>query len=242
MGRTFENRKHAMAKRGARDAKAFTKAGRQISMAVKSGGPDPDGNPALRRAMQNARSVNMPKDKVQAAIDKAAGVGDDSEDFKEILYEGYAPHGIAVIAVAATDNQTRTVANVRSAFNKAGGNLGNNGSVAFMFDQFGVFRMKPDGVERDELELEMIDHGLEELLDDEDEDGNKILVARCARENFGNLSNALEEKKVEIIKSGMEWIPQTTTELTDEQFEEVAKLIDRLDNDDDVQEVFTNIG
>ena len=240
MGRTFENRKHAMAKRGARDAKAFTKAGRQISMAVKAGGADPDANAALRRAIQNARSVNMPKDRIQAAVDKAAGLG-DTEDFKEILYEGYGPHGIAVLAVAATDNVTRTVANVRNAFNKEGGNLGNSGSVAFLFDQFGVFRMKPDGIDRDELELEMIDHGLEELVDDENEDGDAILVARCARESFSTLSTALEDKKIDVVSSGFEWIPKNTTKLDDAQIDEVAALLERLENDDDVQEVFSNL-
>jgi YebC/PmpR family DNA-binding regulatory protein len=240
MGRTFENRKHAMAKRGARDAKAFTKAGRQIAMAVKAGGSDPDGNPALRRAIQNARSVNMPKDKIQGAIDKAAGLG-DTEDYKEILYEGYGPHGVAVIVVAATDNVTRTVANVRSAFNKEGGNLGNSGSVAFLFDHFGAFRLKRGAIDRDELELEMIDHGLEELLDDENEDGDPILVARCARESFATLGAALEDKEVDVVSSGFEWVPKNTTRLSSDQIEDVASLLERLENDDDVQEVFSNL-
>lgn len=240
MGRTFENRKHAMAKRGARDAKAFTRAGRQISMAVKAGGSDPDGNPALRRAIQNARSVNMPKDKIQSAIDKASGAA-DAADYQQVLYEGYGPHGVALLVECATDNNTRTVANIRHAFKKGTGNLGNSGSVAFMFDQFGVFRLSPEGVERDELELELIDHGLEQLLDGEDDDGKPLLLIRCSRENFGNLQTALEEKKLEIISSGFEWVPQNHTELAEAEAEAVIGLIERLEQDDDVQEVFSNL-
>jgi YebC/PmpR family DNA-binding regulatory protein len=240
MGRTFENRKLKMMKRGDRDAKAFTRAGRQIAMAVKSGGGDPDGNPSLRRAIQNALAVNMPKDKIKNAIEKAAGLSDTSE-YKEVVYEGYAPHGIALMVETATDNPTRTVANVRFAFKKGNGNLGNSGSVAFMFDQVGVFRLKPEGVERDELELELIDHGLEDLSDGKDEKDNDVLCLRCARDEFGNLQAALEERKLEVVSSGFEWIPKTTTELSDEQEEDVAKLIERLEEDDDVQQVFHNL-
>lgn len=239
MGRTFENRKHAMAKRGARDAKAFTKAGRQISMAVKSGGPDPEHNPELRRAIQNARSANMPKDKIQSAIDKASGNVDG--EFQEILYEGYGPHGIAILVVTATDNPTRTVANIRAAFGKGGGNLGNSGSVSFLFDHFGVFRLTPDRIDRDELELELIDHGLEDLLDDEGEKGEPVVVLRCTRENFGNLQSALEERKVEVVSSGFEWIPKNWTELGEAEAEAVCHLLERLEADDDVQEVFSNL-
>lgn len=230
-----------MAKRSDRDAKAFSRAGRQINMAVKAGGGDPDGNPALRRALQNARAANMPKDKIQAAIDKALGVGDNAE-YQEIIYEGYGPHGSALIVVTATDNPTRTVANIRFAFKKGGGNMGASGSVAFMFDQLGVFRLSPEGIERDELELELIDDGLEEMVDGSDDDGTAQLVLRCARESFGTLQAALEERKLEVIKSGFEWIPQNTLSLTDEQEEEVASLIDRLEGDDDVQEIFHNLG
>lgn len=240
MGRTFENRKLKMLKRGDRDAKAFTRAGRQIAMAVKSGGGDPEANPALRRAVQNALAVNMPKDKIKNAIEKAAGLSDTS-DFNEVIYEGYAPHGIALMVVTATDNPTRTVANVRFAFKKGNGNLGNSGSVAFMFNQVGVFRLQPEGVERDELELELIDHGLEELFDTTDENGNDVIGLRCARDEFGNLQSALEERKLEVVSSGFEWLPSTTTELTDEQEEDVAKLIERLEEDDDVQNVFHNL-
>lgn len=240
MGRTFENRKQAMLKRSDRDAKAFSRAGKQISMAVKAGGGDADNNPALRRAIQNARAVNMPKDKVQAAIDKALGVG-DTESYEEVLYEGYGPHGIAVMVETATDNPTRTVANIRFAFKKGGGNLGTSGSVAFMFDQFGVFRLSPEGIDRDELELELIDHGLEDAVEGQDDDGNPVLLLRCARENFANLQSGLEEKKLAVLSSGFEWVPKSTTELTDEQVDEVLALVDRLEQDDDVQQVFHNL-
>jgi YebC/PmpR family DNA-binding regulatory protein len=240
MGRTFENRKQAMAKRSDRDAKAFTRAGRNISMAVKAGGPDPDANPALRRAMQNARAVNMPKDRILGAIDKAAGVG-GVDEFQEVVYEGYGPHGIAIMVVSATDNPTRTVANVRFAFKKGNGNLGSSGSVSFMFDYFGVFRLDPEGIERDELELELIDHGLEALVDAQSDEGKPLLALRCAREAFSTLQAAIEAKGLVVASSGFEWVPKTTTELSDEQAQEVVELVDRLEQDDDVQEVFTNL-
>lgn len=240
MGRTFENRKQAMAKRSDRDAKAFTRAGRNISMAVKAGGPDPDANPALRRAMQNARAVNMPKDKVQGAIDKAAGVG-GAVDYEEVLYEGYGPHGSAILVQTATDNPTRTVANVRFAFKKGNGNLGNAGSVSFMFDYYGAFRIEPEGVDRDELELELIDHGLEALVDGQSDDGKPLLVIRCARDDFGRMQSAIEAKGLTVTSSGFEWVPKTTVELDDEQANAVLELIDKLEQDDDVQEVFTNL-
>lgn len=240
MGRTFENRKQAMAKRSDRDAKNFTRVGRQISIAVKGGGTDADANPALRRALQNARAVNMPKDRVQNAIDKAAGNA-DQDNFEQILYEGYGPHGVAVLVETATDNPTRTVANVRSHFKKGGGNMGASGSVAFMFDQFGVFRLEPGELDREELELELIDFGLEELLEGKDEDDNPLLILRCARSSFGELQSALEERKIEAKSSGFEWVPKNTTELSEEQEEDLVKLFDKLEADDDVQEVFTNL-
>jgi YebC/PmpR family DNA-binding regulatory protein len=240
MGRTFENRKQTMLKRGDRDAKAFTRAGRLIAMAVRAGGPELEANPALRRAVQNARAVNMPKDRIQNAIDKASGAG-DTDDYQQISYEGYGPHGIALIVEAATDNPTRTVANVRSAFKKGNGNLGASGSVSFMFDYFGVFRISPEGVERDELELELIDHGLEEIVEAQSDEGKPLLALRCARENFGNMQTALEGKGIAVASSGFEWVPKSTTELGDAEAEEVIKLIDRLEQDDDVQAVFTNL-
>ncbi len=240
MGRTFENRKQAMLKRGDRDAKAFTRCGRQISMAVKAGGGDPDTNPALRRAIQNARSVNMPKDKIQSAIDKASGIG-GTADYEQVLYEGYGPHGIAILVETATDNPTRTVANLRFAFKKENGNLGATGSVSFLFDHLGVFRLAPDGVDRDELELELIDHGLEEVVDGQDDDGKPLIVLRCARESFGALQAALEARQVTPVSSGFEWVPKTTTELGEREAEAVMSLIERLEQDDDVQEVFCNL-
>lgn len=241
MGRTFENRKLAMAKRGDRDAKAFTRAGRQITMAVKAGGPDVEGNPTLRRALQNARAVNMPKDRILGAIEKAAGLA-DVDDYKTVFYEGYGPHGIAMMVETATDNPTRTVANIRFAFKKEEGNLGSTGSVAFMFDQFGVFRLDPEGLDPDELELELIDHGLESLDDGINDDGKPVMVLRCAREDFGNLQAGLDAKKIAVLSSGFEWVPKTTTELSDDETDAVLKLIDRLEQDDDVQVVFHNLG
>lgn len=229
-----------MAKRGDRDAKAFTKAGRQLSQAVKSGGPDPNGNPALRRAVQNARAVNMPKDRIQAAIDKASGAA-DSDAYVEVLYEGYGPHGVAIMVETLTDNTTRTVANVRSVFNKGNGNLGTSGSVSFMFDRFAVFHLRPDGIDREELELELIDHGLEDLLDGQDADGNTTLVVRCSRDAFGAVQTALEARSIEPVSSGLEWIPKTETALSEAQAEEVLTLVERLEQDDDVQKVFTNV-
>lgn len=240
MGRTFENRKITMLKRSDRDAKAFSRAGRQISMAVKAAGPDPDANPQLRRAMQNARSVNMPKDRIKAAIDKAMGVGGGA-DYQEIIYEGYGPHGVPVMVVTATDNPTRTVANVRSAFNKGGGNMGNSGCVAFMFEQMGVFQLDPEGADREELELELIDHGLEQLDDGKSDKGDDVLILRCARDEFGNLNAALEERKLEVKSSGFEWIPNTTTSLGDDETDEVLAMVVRLEDDDDVQAVFHNL-
>lgn len=240
MGRNFENRKQAILKRGAANNKAFTRATRQITMAVKAGGGDPDANPTLRRAIQNANSVNMPKDRIKSAIERALGVN-DQENFEEALYEGYGPHGVAIIVDAATDNVTRTVANVRNAFKKGGGNLGAEGSVSFMFDRLGVFRLKPEGIEREELELELIDHGLEDMVDDQSEEGEDLIALRCAFENFGSLQAALEERKIEPVNSGFEWIPKSTTELTEEQMDEVLKLIERLEEDDDVQTVFHNV-
>jgi YebC/PmpR family DNA-binding regulatory protein len=241
MGRTFENRKQAMAKRSDRDAKAFSRVGRQISMAVKAGGPDADNNPALRRAMQNARAVNMPKDKVQAAIDKAMGVG-DTADYQTIVYEGYGPHGVAMLIETATDNPTRTVANIRFAFKKGNGNLGNAGSVSFLFDHFGVFRLSPEGLDRDELELELIDHCLQDLLDGTDDDDKPVLILRCAHDDFGQLQAALESKGIAIVSSGFEWVPKTTTELSDAEIDAVLELVTKLEQDDDVQAVFTTLG
>src|SRR5690606_11564156 len=177
----------------------FTRVGREIAIAVKKAGPDPDNNPMLRRVMQNAKSYNMPKDRVEAAIKNA--LGKDTSNYDEVIYEGYAPHGVALMVVTATDNATRTVANVRSYFNKGGGALGNSGSVAFLFKHLGVFKLKPEGVNMEDLELELIDFGLEEL----GEDSEGAVIVRCGFADFGNMQRALEEKGLQVISSEIEW-------------------------------------
>ncbi len=239
MGRIFEVRKASMFARWDRMAKQFTRIGKEIAIAVKAGGPDPNTNAALRRCFQNAKSVNMPKDRVEAAIKRATGK--EMENYEEILYEGYAPHGVALLVETATDNHVRTVANVKSHFNKGGGALGNSGSVSFQFKKMGVFKLKPEGLSADDLELELIDFGLEELGEGSGENGETILVLRCAFTDFGNLQKALEERSITPISAELEWIPSTTVPLTDEQAEDVSKLIERLEQDDDVQKVFHNM-
>lgn len=223
-----------------RMAKQFTRIGKEIIIAVKAGGSDPGTNAALRRCYQNARSVGMPKDRVEAAIKRA--LGKEMINYDEILYEGYAPHGIALLVETATDNHVRTVANVKSHFNKGGGALGNSGSVSFQFKKMGVFKLKPEGLQADELELELIDFGLEELGESTGEQGEPLLVLRCAFVDFGNLQKALEEKNITPISAECEWIPTTTVPLSDAQAEEVSKLIEKLEQDDDVQKVFHNMG
>ena len=236
MGRIFEVRKSTMFARYDRMAKQFSRIGKEINIAVKKGGADPTTNPMLRRIMQNAKSVNMPKDRIEAAIKNA--LGKDTSNYDEVLYEGYAPHGIAILVVTATDNTTRTVANVRSHFNKGGGTLGNSGSVAFMFKHLGVFKLNPEGLNPEDLELELIDAGLEEL--GEDSEGN--LIVRCGFTDFGNMQKALEERGITPISSELEWVPENTISISDEQAEEVFKLIERVEQDDDVQQVFHNMG
>jgi YebC/PmpR family DNA-binding regulatory protein len=236
MGRIFEVRKSKMFARYDRMAKQFTRIGKEIAIAVKAGGAEAENNPALRRIMQNAKAVNMPKDRVEAAIKNA--MGKDHTNFDEVLYEGYAPHGIAILVETATDNTTRTVANVRSHFNKGGGSLGNSGSVSFMFKRLGVFKLAETSLDQESLELELIDYGLEEL--GEDSEGN--VVIRCAFADFGNMQSALEEKNIEVVSSELEWIPLNTVALTDEQADDVFKLIERVEQDDDVQKVFHNMG
>jgi len=239
MGRIFETRKHTMFARWDRMAKAFTRIGKEIVIAVKAGGPDPDGNPQLRRVIQNARSVNMPKDKVDSAIKRAAGK--DVADYQEIVYEGYAPHGIAILIEAATDNPTRTVANVRNHLNKGGGNLGAGGSVAFLFKRMGVFRLDPAGIDQESLELELIDDGLEELGESTGEKGEAQLVIRCAFADFGRLQKALEDRKIKPISAESEYIPGTAVEVPEDKAKDVLKLVDALEQDDDVQKVFHNL-
>ena len=221
-------------------AKNFTRIGKEINIAVKAGGPDVATNPALRRCFQNARSVGMPKDRVEAAIKRA--MGKDTTNYEEILYEGYAPHGVALVVETATDNHVRTVANVKAIFNKGAGALGNSGSVSFQFKKMGVFKLKPDGLNLDDLELELIDFGLDELGESLDDDGNTIVVLRCLLVDFGNLQKALEEKNMIPITAELEWIPTTTVPVTDEQAEDVSKLIEKLEQDEDVNKVFHNMG
>lgn len=239
MGRIFEVRKSTMFARYDRMAKQFSRIGKEIAIAVKSGGPDVDNNPALRRAVQNARAVNMPKDKVESAIKRA--LGKDRTDYDEVMYEGYAPHGIAVIVETATDNTTRTVANVRSYFNKFDGALGTSGSVSFQFKKMGVFNLSPDGLDPESLELDLIDFGLEELGEGTDENGNEVLVVRCAFNDFGKMQSALEEKGLKTSSSEIIWLPLNTVELSQEQSDDVMRLVARLEEDDDVQKVFHNL-
>lgn len=240
MGRIFEVRKATMFARWDRMAKQFTRIGKEIAIAVKAGGPDPSTNPALRRCFQNAKSVNMPKDRVEAAIKRAQGK--EMENYEEILYEGYAPHGVALLVETATDNHVRTVANVKAAFNKGGGALGNSGAVSFQFKKMGVFKLNPAGLSADDLELELIDFGLEELGEGSGENGETILILRSAFTDFGNLQKALEDKGITPISAELEWIPTTTVPVTDAQAEDVSKLIERLEQDDDVSKVFHNMG
>jgi len=239
MGRIFETRKHTMFARWDRMAKQFARIGKEITIAVKAGGPDPIGNPLLRRVVQNARSVNMPKDKVEAAIKRAAGK--EAEDYEEILYDGYAPHGVAVLVETATNNPTRTVSNLRTHFNKGGGNLANSGSVGFLFKRVGVFRLDPAGIQQDELELELIDHGLEEMGESTGEKGEPQLVLRCAFNDFGDLQKALEDRGITPLSAESEYLPLTPVELPEDQATEVLSLLDRLEQDEDVQKVFHNL-
>jgi len=223
-----------------RMAKQFTRIGKEIVIAVKAGGPDPTANPQLRRVIQNARAVNMPKDKVESAIKRAAGK--DAADYEEILYEGYAPHGVPILIEAATDNPTRTVSNLRNHFNKGGGNLGSTGSVSFLFKRMGVFRLDPAGIDQDEFELELIDHGLEEMGESTGEKGEPQLVIRCAFADFGRLQKALEDRGIKPLSAESEYLPLTPVELSEDAAKEVLKLVDTLEQDDDVQKVFHNIG
>jgi len=237
MGRIFEVRKHAMFARWNRMAKQFTRVAKDIAIAVHNGGPDPSANPTLRRILQNARAVNMPKDKTDAAIRRASGK--EAANYQEILYEGYAPHGVALLVETATDNPTRTVANVRNLFTKGAGNFGSTGSVSFLFKKMGVFRLDPSGIkDQDELELDMIDHGLEEMGESTGEKGEPQLVLRCAFADFGKMQEALEARGIAPLSAEHEYICSVPVELPDDQAAEVLALIDKLEQDDDVQKVF----
>jgi YebC/PmpR family DNA-binding regulatory protein len=235
MGRIFEVRKSSMFARWDKMAKNFTRIGKEIAIAVKSSGPDPNNNPALRRCYLNAKACGMPKDRVEAAIKRA--MGKDTSNYEEIMYEGYAPHGIAVLVETATDNSTRTVANVRMHFTKGQGALGTSGSVAFGFTHMAEFKLKSSGLNVDDLELELIDYGLEEI--GEDAEGN--IIVRTAFNEYGNMSKALEEKKIEVVSAELTWIPANPIELSEEQANDVLKMIDHLEQDEDVQKVFHNL-
>lgn len=239
MGRIFETRKATMFARWNKMAKAFTRIAKDITIAVKAGGTNPDTNPALRRALQNARAVNMPKDKTDAAIKRASG--QDAANYEVVMYEGYAPHGVALLIETATDNIVRTVGNVRAYFNKFGGNLAANGSVSFLFTRMGVFRLNPEGVNADELELDLIDHGLEDAGEGTGEKGEKQLILRCAFADFGKLQAAIEAKGLHPISAESEYVPSTTVTLDEEKAKEVLELVDRFEQDDDVQRVFHNL-
>ncbi len=239
MGRAFEFRKERKFKRWAKMAVQFTRLGKEIVMAVKDGGSNPDANSRLRTAMQNAKAVNMPKQTVEAAIKRASNK--DESNYEEIVYEGYAPHGVAILIETATDNTNRTVANIRSYFNKTNGTLGKTGSLDFIFSRKSVFRFDPGEMDLDELEFELIDAGLEDLYVEVDETGKDIGVIHTSFEDFGKMQKALEEKGIPVISAKLERVAQSTAEVTEEQAADVLKLIDKLEEDDDVQAVYHNM-
>lgn len=234
MGRAYEYRKATKFARWDKMAKLFTRAGREIVIAVKSGGPDPDYNPTLRRAIQNAKGVSMPKDRIDAAVKRASNK--DEKDYTEVVYEGMGLHGVAIVIETATDNPTRTVANVRSYFNKKGGSLGTSGMHDFIFTRKGVFKFKAEGIDIEELELELIDSGLDSLERDEE-----FILAYAAFQDFGMMQKALEDKGIEVITAELQRIPTMYKELSEEQTDEVLELIDKLEQDDDVQTVYHNL-
>ncbi|MBC7916131.1 MAG: YebC/PmpR family DNA-binding transcriptional regulator [Pyrinomonadaceae bacterium] len=240
MGRAFEFRKERKFKRWAKMAVQFTRLGKEIVMAVKSGGPNPETNSRLRTAIQNSKAVNMPKDRVDAAIKRASNK--DDSNYEELVYEGYAQHGVAILIETATDNTNRTVANVRSYFNKTGGTLGKTGSLDFIFNRKAVFRFTPpEDLDLEELEFDLIDAGLEDLYIEADEEGNDVGVIHTAFEDFGKMQKALEEKGFEMKSAKLERISLSHTDVTEEQAADVFKLIDKLEEDDDVQAVYHNM-
>lgn len=239
MGRAFEFRKERKFKRWAKMAIQFTRLGKEIAMAVKDAGPHPETNSRLRTAIQNAKAVNMPKDRIEAAIKRASEK--DSNAYEEHIYEGYGPHGVAVLVETATDNINRTVANVRSYFTKSGGSLGKTGSLDFIFNRKSMFRFKAEeNLDLEELELELIDGGLEELYIEDDEEGNDIVVVQTSFEDFGNMQKLLEAKGLEVIAK-LERITLSTKEISEEDAVDVLKLIDKIEEDDDVQAVYHNM-
>mgnify|MGYP006147474553 CR=1 FL=1 len=234
MGRAFEFRKERKFKRWNKMSKVFTRLGKEIVMAVKAGGPDPVNNTKLRTVIQNAKGAAMPKDRIEAAIKRASNK--DEKDYEEVLYEGYGPHGVAVIIETSTDNTNRTVANIRSYFSKSNGSLSTSGSVSFMFNKKAVFRFAQGEYDIEELELELIDFGLDEV----DENEGEIFVY-TAFEDFGNMQKALEDRNIDIINADFQWFPTTTVELPEDQEEEINKHIEKLEDDDDINSVFTNM-
>jgi YebC/PmpR family DNA-binding regulatory protein len=244
MGRAFEFRKGRKMKRWDRMSKDFTRIGKEIVMAVKEGGPNPDSNARLRTAIQNGKGVNMPKDRVDAAIKRASGK--DEKDYQEVVYEGYGPHGVAIVVETATDNPTRTVSNVRLYFNRNSGALGTAGSSDYTFTRKGVFKLAAEGLDRDELELELIDAGAEDVYETTEEDEHnaehKYMVIETAFTDFGQMQKALDAKGVNIVSATLQRVPNTTVSLNDEQAEEVEKLIDKLEEDEDVQAVYHTMG
>jgi YebC/PmpR family DNA-binding regulatory protein len=236
MGRIFEKRKHKMFARFAKMAKAFTKIGKEISMSVKLGGPNPDSNPRLRMAIQNAKAVNMPKTNIDGAIKRATEK--DSANYEEVIYEGYAPHGVPLLVECTTDNPTRTVATVRMHFNRGGGALGTSGSVSFMFERKAMFKVDATGLDKDNTELELIDYGAEEL--NWDEEANELIV-QTAFTDFGKMAAGLEEKKYNVKETSIVFIPTTTTQLDEAQEAEVMGLIEKMEEEDDVVAVYHNI-
>ncbi len=236
MGRIFEKRKHKMFARFDKMSKAFTKIGKEIAIAVKIGGGDSNNNPRLRAVLQKAKAVNMPKDRVEGAIKRA--LSKDAENLAEVVYEGYGSHAVAIVIEAATDNPTRTVANVRSYFNKYGGSLATSGALEFMFQRRGVFTIPIEGMSMDDLEMTLIDCGADDIEVDEED---KIVTAYTSFESFGQMQKKLEEAKIVFTNAELQRLPLNTVTLTDEQMDEVATLIDRLEEDDDVQAVYHNI-
>lgn len=235
MGRVFEKRKYVMFARFAKMAKQFTKIGRDIAIAVKAGGPDPDTNPRLRMCIQNARAVNMPKANVEAAIKRASDK--DMANYEEAIYEGYAPHGVPVLVECTTNNPTRTVANIRMYFSRAEGSLGTNGSVSFMFERKALFKISSEGLNKEETEFELIDFGAEEFTWD---DENKELIIQTPFTEFGHMQKALEDKKIEIKESSKTFIPTTYKHLSDTEEADLLAMIEKMEEDDDVIAVYHN--
>jgi YebC/PmpR family DNA-binding regulatory protein len=237
MGRIFEKRKHKMFARFDKMAKAFSRLGKEIAISVKQGGPFPENNPRLRAAIQTAKGVNMPKDRIEAAIKRASSR--EEKDYEEIVYEGYGPYGVAILCETATDNINRTVANIRAIFSRNDGALGKTGSLDFIFSRKGVFKIKAQGLDPEELELDLIDSGLEELFTDPEEG---LIIIYTAFQDYAQMQKALEAKGLELISSEIERIPQSFAEgLTEAQEDEILELVEKLEEDDDIQNVYHNM-